>query len=173
MNFLRLLSAILMLCACFSCNKKESVSLDPSLYVKIPDANFEKKLIELGIDDKQDGQLLKSSAEKVTKLLISFSTITDTIKTLDGIEAFTNLKELYCNSINLVNLDISKNVNLSILSCEGNQLTNLDVSKNVNLDSLDCRSNNLKNLDVSQNLRFILYPNFRTRFISENLLPLS
>ena len=145
-------------------------------YVKIPDINFEMKLLELGIDDKQDGLLLKRRAENVTKLRIkpSMFIISDTIKTLEGIEAFTNLKELYCNSLNIekldvsgntslsilecydnhiVNLEVSKNTNLLILRCGGNYIANLDVSRNVNLDSLSCGGNNLKRLDVSRNTR--------------------
>lgn len=145
-------------------------------YVKIPDINFEMKLLELGIDDKQDGLLLKRKAENVTKLRIkpSMFIISDTIKTLEGIEAFTNLKELYCNDLNIERLDVSKNIslsvlvcyfnsiaildvskntNLSILMCGGNRIANLDVSRNLNLDSLSCGGNNLKRLDVSRNTR--------------------
>lgn len=153
-----------------------SIKTNGDPYVKIPDINFEMKLLELGIDDKRDGLLLKRKAENVTKLRIkpSMFIISDTIKTLEGIEAFTNLKELYCSSLNIerldvskntslsilecyynriANLDVSKNTNLSILRCGGNYITNLDVSRNVNLDSLSCGGNNLKRLDVSRNTR--------------------
>lgn len=159
-----------------SVNSSFSTKTNEDPYVKIPDINFEMKLLELGIDDKQDGLLLKRKAENVTKLRIkpSMFIISDTIKTLEGIEAFTNLKELYCNDLNIERLDVSKNIslsvlvcyfnsiaildvskntNLSILRCGGNRIANLDVSRNLNLDSLSCGGNNLKRLDVSRNTR--------------------
>ena len=48
-----------------------SVTTTENPYVLIPDINFEKALIELKIDDVQDGKLLRSSAEKVTRLQLN------------------------------------------------------------------------------------------------------
>jgi hypothetical protein len=56
-------------------------------YTNIPDANFEKKLIALGIDDVTDGQVLTSSINTLTSLDVSRSSITD----LTGIQDFTAL----------------------------------------------------------------------------------
>ena len=126
-------------------------------YVLIPDINFEKALIELKIDDVQDGKLLRSNAEKVKELELNGGAwfgrneTIYSIKNLQGIESFINLEKLHCDSTQLMTLDVSKNVNLTVLGCSGNQLTSLDVSKNVNLTSLSCSPNQLTSLDISKN----------------------
>jgi len=120
------------------------------LDVYIPDANFEKALIDLGIDS--DGTInqsvLTSDISGVTSLDLSSKGISN----LTGIEDFTNLEYLYCRSNQLTSLDISKNINLTELYCYENQLTSLDLSQNSALEILYCGSNNLSSLDVSKNL---------------------
>ena len=125
-----------------------SVTTTENPYVLIPDLNFEKALIALKIDDVQDGKLLRSKAEAVTELNVSYKSISN----LQGIEAFKNLLSLICYTNQLTSLDVSKNVKLTNLSCGGNQLTSLDVSKNISLTSLACSDNKLTNLDVSKNV---------------------
>ena len=61
------------------------------------------------------------------------------------------LDSLECNNNQLLNLDVSQNINLSSLLCRQNQLDTLDISQNSFLNTLDCRNNNLTVLDVSQN----------------------
>jgi hypothetical protein len=117
-------------------------------YVAIPDVKFEKALIELKIDDAQDGKLLLSSALKVTQLEIYGLSIDN----LQGIDAFVNLTGLFCSSNNLTSLDLSKNTALIKLNCASNKLTSLDLSKNTALVDLECRSNKLVSLDVSRNI---------------------
>ena len=149
-----------------------SITTTQDPYVLIPDINFENALIELKIDDVQDGKLLRSKAEAVTKLTF-WGRDSDTgvknellydIKSLQGIESFINLKILVCNYSELSSLDISKNVNLTELYCGYNQLANLDISKNVNLISLACSDNKLTNLDVSKNV------NLKELYCSNNQL---
>ena len=53
----------------FGCKSKE-VTDPKSEYVIIPDINFEKALIQLKIDDVQDGKVLKTNVLKVTSLYI-------------------------------------------------------------------------------------------------------
>ena len=133
----------------FGCKSKEVI--DPkSEYVIIPDINFEKALIQLKIDDVQDGKVLRASIFKVTSLNISSQT--NKIKDLIGIGEFVNLITLNCGSNQLTNLDVSKNIVLTDLYCYNNQLTNLDVSKNIALRILSCGSNQLTNLNVSKNI---------------------
>ena len=126
-------------------------------YILIPDINFEKALIQLKIDDVQDGRVLRTSILKVTSLSVSSSPTNqnntyDKIKDLTGIEEFINLKSLKCSHNSLTNLDVSKNTNLTVIECYSNQLTSLDVSKNVNLAAIECSSNKLTNLDISKNV---------------------
>ncbi|MDE7373795.1 MAG: hypothetical protein K2M86_00460, partial [Odoribacter sp.] len=74
---------------------------------------------------------------KITELYVYIAQLTS----LRGIEYFTKLTELQCNSNSLKTLDLSKNTELTHLSCEVNQLTTLDVSKNTKLTTLDCNNN--------------------------------
>jgi len=118
----------------------------PVQYTLIPDANFEKKLIELGIDSGTiDGKVLTSKVKTVTSLTIPNSSIRD----LTGIEDFSVLNSLYCNNNNLTNLDFSKNLLLQNINCSYNQLINLIINKEAN--HLNASNNKLENLDVWQN----------------------
>ena len=63
----------------------------------------------------------------------------------------TALTDLYCNQNQLITLDLSRNTMLTDLYCDQNQLTALDVSKNTALESLECNWNHLTRLDVSKN----------------------
>ncbi|WP_310558658.1 T9SS type B sorting domain-containing protein [Flavobacterium sp.] len=117
-------------------------------YTLIPDANFEKALIGLGIDNGAiDGKVLTANVSGLTTLGISDTDATNLI----GIQDFTSLVELQCPRNKLTSLDISKNTLLTLLSCWGNKLTSLDTSKNTNLKILSCFQNELISLDVSKN----------------------
>lgn len=125
----------------------------PVQYTLIPDVNFEKKLIALGIDSGvTDGKVLTNSINKLTDLNVSSSSITD----LTGIQDFVALKTFNCTENLLINLDVSENVALTNLDCASNQLTTLDVSKNVALTSLDCNSNKLLNLNLKNGKNTLL-----------------
>ena len=87
-------------------------------YTTIPDANFEKKLIALGIDDVADGQVFTSKINNLTSLDVSYSSITD----LTGIQDFVALNALYCNNNKITSLDLSQNTALTIFKCTYNQL---------------------------------------------------
>ena len=71
------------------------------------------------------------------------------ISSLEGIEAFPNLKELKCGNNSIQNLDLRQNPKLEKLICNKNQLTQLDLSKNSDIDYLYCSDNPLEQLDVS------------------------
>ena len=136
----------------------------------IPDQSFEQALIDYNIDTNGlNGNILNSDAESVITLNIFSKNITD----LTGIEAFVNLKYLYCYFNNVQALDLQYNLQLEVLDIENNSLTslniaqnselkelyvsnnilsNLDVSNNFNLEVLSCNLNNLTQLDISNNL---------------------
>lgn len=118
----------------------------------IPDANFEQALIRLGIDSDAtvNGEILTSDAQSVTTLNISDSGIGD----FTGIEAFTNLEELYCRTHSATSLDLSANTALRILNCSNSlsrSLTELNISSCVFLEELYCSHNSLKDLDLRAN----------------------
>ena len=96
------------------------------------------------------------------------------IKDMKGIEHFTALEKLYCNSEHLTSLDVSQNTALRVLDCQNcyklttlnvsnntkltdlycvntTLLTDLDVSNNTALKKLSCTNTSLKTLDVSNN----------------------
>ncbi len=73
------------------------------------------------------------------------------LTSLNWIEHFKSLRELYCNFNQLSSLNLSNNTKLTWLWSFSNQLSSLDISKNLILGDLDCRSNHLTTLDVSKN----------------------
>jgi hypothetical protein len=100
----------------FGCKPKEEINPN-SEYVEIPDVNFEKSLIELGIDSIRDGKVLRKNILKITSLNVSGDSKNrvDKVKSLKGIDAFLSLKELNCNDNLLNDLDITKNTALIVL----------------------------------------------------------
>lgn len=73
------------------------------------------------------------------------------IKSLRGIEYFTNLTYLACEWNRLTHLNISKNTKLETLYLNDNQLSNLDITKNTKLEILYCGNTGLTTLDTSHN----------------------
>ena len=91
------------------------------------------------------------SPDEIAAVKVMFWCRYSGIENLKGIEYFTALEFLECDSNKLKALDVSKNTALTHLDCGGNDLTELDVSKNTALTHLDCGSNQLTELDVSKN----------------------
>ncbi|EGV45071.1 T9SS type A sorting domain-containing protein [Bizionia argentinensis JUB59] len=111
----------------------------------ISDDNFEIALINQGIDTNGlTGDILNSDAEIVTTLNIYNKSIHD----LTGIEAFSNLKNLYVYNNNISHLDLSKNIALRILDIENNSLETLDISQNLDLVEIYVSNNLLHSLNV-------------------------
>ena len=98
------------------------------------------------------------------------------IKSLKGIEYFTEIWELTCVYNDLTEIDLSHNKKLEYLNCHHNKLEKLDVSglplletfycghnalpsidvsKNEKLEDFDCQDNHLDTLDVSQNKELV------------------
>ncbi|MBP6126645.1 T9SS type A sorting domain-containing protein [Flavobacterium sp.] len=140
--------------------------------VNIPDANFKAKLLQASssnqiassqtpvyspnddtwyissynaIDTNGDGEIQVSEAQAIKWLSVSSSSISN----LTGIEAFTNLQVLHCQSNQLSSLNLSGLTNLKQLSCQQNQLSSLNVSGCTNLQTFSCYNNLLTSLNVS------------------------
>jgi hypothetical protein len=127
--------------------------------VNIPDANFKAKLLAsdisnfiaygstgyIKIDANNDGDIDFLEALAVTKLRISNASIND----LTGIEEFTNLTYLDCNSNQLSTLNISVLTGLTYLKCSYNAITFIDFSTLTNLQTLDCTQNQLSQLNIN------------------------
>jgi len=126
-----------------------STSCSLEQYTLIPDLNFEKKLIALGIDSgATDGKVLTSNISFLTSLDVSSSSISN----FTGIQDFVALTSLNCSNNQLKTLDVSKNIALTSLDCFYNQITSLDLSQNIVLTNLICTYNRLTTLDVSLNI---------------------
>ena len=116
--------------------------------IPIPDAAFKSYILSLYDQDK-NGKLSIEEAEKITRLDIN--TYDLQIKTLEGIEYFTNLEYLkavgYDDSRRgeVSSLDLSKNVKLETLICPFNRLESLDLQNCTRLKYLNCSSNMLDN----------------------------
>jgi hypothetical protein len=77
--------------------------------VNIPDANFKKVLVDNKvINTNNDAEIQVSEAIAYSATINCNS---KGITNLTGIEAFVNIKNLYCGSNQLTTLDVSKNVN--------------------------------------------------------------
>ncbi|MCR4669590.1 MAG: leucine-rich repeat domain-containing protein [Saccharofermentans sp.] len=133
-----------------------------------PDANFRDYI--KGYDYNNNGKLSSTEMSNVTYIYVA----NRAIKSLKGIEKFTNLQTLYCQNNQLTSLDLSKNTKITYLNCGSNQISSikglsglknlntLNISSNKftsisglsnlkNLSYLYCSNNNIKSLDLSSN----------------------
>ena len=123
--------------------------VDPGIAINktnFPDDRFRSYVLN-NCDTDKDTYLSDEEIAEVTNINVFRLGITS----LQGIEFFTELTTLACESNQLTALDVSGNTKLTSLECYGNQLTALNVSKNTKLTKLDCSVNKLNNLDVSNN----------------------
>jgi protein phosphatase 1 regulatory subunit 7 len=91
--------------------------------VRIPDPNFRQRVIALGHDTNDDGQIQVKEAEAVTKLDVAGLGIVN----IEGINSFINLDELDCSKNKLTSLDISKLKKLKYLYAYSNGIIKLNV----------------------------------------------
>jgi len=127
-----------------NCNYNECI-------VNIPDANFKAYLIEPlnGFDTNGDGEIQCDEAESFTGgMLPIFKSITD----MTGIEAFVNVKNIFCQFNEITSLDVSNNTQLEMLYCQNNQITSLNTNGATSLTFLFCADNQLETLNVSSNV---------------------
>lgn len=117
--------------------------------VNISDANFKNALLQDKlINTNGDSEIQVSEAAAYSgNINVSFKSI----KSLDGIEAFTKITQLDCSSNELTTFDISQNTALTSLAFSYNKFSTVNLSKNTALTSLVCSSNKLTSLDISKN----------------------
>jgi len=97
--------------------------LSSAQFTYIPDDNFEQALINLGYDFILDDNVETAGIDSITSLYVNGLGISD----LTGIASFSSLKDLFCNSNQLIFLNLSNNTQLFEVSCGNNQLTYIDV----------------------------------------------
>lgn len=128
----------------------------------IPDANFEKALIDLGIDT--DGVVNGTVATADVIGITSLDVSDKNISILTGIQDFVSLTELFCQKNLLQSLTLSANTKMTILDCSENNLTTLKTSDLIDLKILDCGSNQITEINLSNNV------NLNEFYIDHNLL---
>lgn len=112
-----------------------------------PDEEF-REYILYQIDQDGNRRLSQKEIMQTTEIDIS-----DTpTHSLQGIEYFTELKDLSCYVVHIFDLDVSKNTKLEYLNCDDNQISKLDLTNNKNLKDLSCSWNMLTELDLAENL---------------------
>ncbi|MDC8001267.1 T9SS type A sorting domain-containing protein [Aequorivita todarodis] len=118
--------------------------------VNIPDANFKAALVNpiAGIDTNNDGEIQITEAEAANRITASDYNIVS----LEGMEYFVNITELYIEENQIEILDVSHNTQLELLFCFENQITSLDLSQNPNLSVVWAYTNPLIEIDISQNI---------------------
>ena len=146
-------------------NIKTGMSALPAVFdtkvgnVEFDDAIFKSYCLE-NFDLDGNGEISPSEALAVETISIS----TQDVKSLKGIEQFSNLTSLYCASPcypndagtydptgTLVSLDISHNKKLTYLDCSGNPLNELDLSNNNELKEFIGYYCNFTAIDVTNN----------------------
>ncbi|PKV51921.1 hypothetical protein ATE84_4021 [Aquimarina sp. MAR_2010_214] len=145
-SLLFLITSLYLVIACSSDNKNEDESEDV-IYLNIPDVEFEKKLINLGIDSDNEinHRMLKVDAGEVSSIdLSSFNA--NKISDLTGIEGFINLKRLYAGGNNLTAIDLKSNTQLDTLVLSSNNIKSIDIGNNTELIKLNLSVNNLSSI---------------------------
>jgi len=135
--------------------------------INFTDANFKNKLLSLGIDTNNDGEIQNTEALEVEDLDVSNATITS----LSGIENFINLRRLNCNNnaITSLSFDLSE---LHELRCSHNQLTALNSISN-ETEILDISYNKLNSIVLPENVSYNylnISGNFYTSVVFNNLI---
>ena len=142
--------------------QKIQVALDET---NIPDANFRKYLSD-NFDADKDGFILNNDVEEL--YVEGYD-----IRSLKGIEFFTELTTLSCANNLLTELDVSKNTKLMNLYCNNNMLTELDLKNNKELSILSCYNNYLKDVDFSYLDLELEYCTLTPQYSAESLITLN
>ena len=105
--------------------------------------------IDIKIDANNNGQIEVSEALEVNFLSIGLLNGSGNITSLDGLQYFSNLKELDCSYNQISTIPVTNLSNLTFLSCEKNQISTIDVSGCAALRELRCGTNPLGSLIVN------------------------
>ena len=110
-----------------------------------PDDKF-RAYVSANFDSNSSGVLSDAEIKNVKEISVSSKSISD----LTGIQYFTELTKLQCNSNPITELDVSKNTKLTELNCASTKVGSLDLTKNTELTGVYCSNvATLKTLDVS------------------------
>ena len=115
--------------------------------INFPDKVFKEYLVA-NFDKDGDGEISLTEALSIKAI----DCPQKGIKSIAGIEFFSNLESLRCSKNEIERIDVSHNRQLKYLQCSDNfSLSELDVQNNPMLTLLYCRACNLKRLNCSLN----------------------
>uniref|UniRef100_UPI003563341F hypothetical protein n=1 Tax=Salegentibacter sp. TaxID=1903072 RepID=UPI003563341F len=119
----------------------------------LPDDSFEKWLIHFGYDDVLDNYVLTGNIDKIETLHLSESYLYGGWEFLDltGLQDFVTLKDLEVQASNLIEIDLSGNINLERLFLGSPVMSSLDLTHNIKLKSLYFEFAQIQALELSQN----------------------
>ena len=115
-----------------------------------PDPNF-RDYMARNWDQNNDKYFSPSEIAAVKSIMCDNLWEGQPIKSLKGIEFFTEISELSCVYNDLTEIDLSHNKKLSYLNCDHNKLEKLDVSGLPLLKTFYCKDNKLQSINVSEN----------------------
>ena len=150
-KWLSLVLAVLLVSACFTgtllVRAAQDVAIDETHF---PDAGF-CKIVAEKCDKNGDGILSDSERSSITRMMLPARQEDvlgegTPIVSLEGIQYFYNLQNLYCADIGLTSLDVSALSKLTQLTCMDNALGTLDLSKNTALTQINCRCDGCQGL---------------------------
>lgn len=116
-----------------------------------PDENFREYVINETISHSNADYITKNEAEQVTELFFSYGydySGEKQIKSVKGLEFFTQLRQLKCQGHEIEEIDLSNNKELTLLMIPNNRLKELDLKANTELKNLSCGKNELESLEV-------------------------
>ncbi len=117
-------------------------------WVQFSDENFSRYLI-INCDSNSDGHISIEEALEVKEIDLSQFTTYFPIRSLDGIEHFSNLEKLRCNSHLTGELNLSSNLALVEVDCSNNNLEGIDLTGCSDIETLNISNNPLRTLDIS------------------------
>lgn len=113
--------------------------------INIPDIYLKSYLVE-NYDTDKDGEISEAEALDIKKIDVSPSIYS--VRTLSGIEYFTNLESLNCSDNRITDIDLSHAAGLKYLNCSGNSIEEISISKNPSVVMLSCYGNPIKKLAI-------------------------
>ena len=137
-----------------------------------PDSSFRNFVTRF--DENGDGSLDQDELYYIDTICVNDCSI----ESLKGIEYFSNLMYLYCNSNSLTELDLHENKNIMVLSCIHNKISAINISgtkltelleENYNDDENGCRQYPISvSCDWWQESNFAMNIDIGTRFIKSS-----
>ncbi len=131
--------------------KKFETAYQKEQLVQIPDPNLKEAIVSQF--DKVSNKISKDDMENLGSLVVPIRDI----KSLEGLEYATNLRELHISSNSITDLSpLSELTDLEYLDVKGNNITSIDsVKKLSGLRGIDASRNNIQDLSPLQELSYI------------------